>query len=134
MGGGAPTSDLVIYGAILIVGVIVLAIFSKIMKQIAERRTKNTTFINKDVWNGLDDYTKGALRGAAAVAEKAGWQKAEELAEWYNEAMRGKGMEVGPPTKKLMSQLEPIGEELLGEWLKKMGPQGKAIIDRFRKM
>ena len=46
MGGGAPTSDLVIYGAILIVGVIVLAIFSKIMKQIAERRTKNTTFIS----------------------------------------------------------------------------------------
>jgi hypothetical protein len=32
-----------------------------------------------------------------------------------------------------MSGLKKVGDEMLADWLKKAGPEGKAVIDAFRK-
>jgi TRAP-type C4-dicarboxylate transport system substrate-binding protein len=94
----------------------------------------STVFINKEVWNGLDDHTKGVLREAAAKAEEAGWQLSESEAERYDQELQSKGVKVGPPTEKLAAQLRTIGNELVQEWVEKAGPQGKAILDSYKKM
>ena len=40
---------------------------------------KNLVFVNQSAWERLDDNTRAAIRGAAAMAEIVGWQRSEEL-------------------------------------------------------
>ena len=54
MGGGTPTTDLIIYGAGFVVAIVLLAIISKVMKLAAGRRVKNMTFVGMT----LDDLER----------------------------------------------------------------------------
>lgn len=95
---------------------------------------KNMVFINKHVWDGLDPKTQGIILGASAMAEKAGWAKARELADWYKKQLAAHGMKVEPPSKQLKSDFEKIGRTMTADWLKRAGPEGKKIIDKYRAM
>ena len=96
--------------------------------------SRNTVFINLDVWNGLDERTQGVIEGAAAMAERTGWAKADELAHWYAEQLASKGMKVQPPSDQLVSELKEIGQKVLDSWLEGAGDTGKAIIEDYRNM
>ena len=93
---------------------------------------RNTIIVNMDVWNSLDERTQAAIEGAAAMAERTGWAKAEELARWYAEQLAAKGMKVQPPSDQLVSQLEGVGGEVLADWVEKAGDTGKKIVDNYR--
>lgn len=95
---------------------------------------KNMVVINKGVWDGLDARTQGVVLGVSAMAEEAGWAKAEELADWYKEQLAANGMEVSGPSDQLKSDFEGIGATMTGEWLEKAGDDGKAIIDSYKGM
>lgn len=95
---------------------------------------KNMVVVNKAAWDGLDKATQDVVLKASAEAEKAGWAKSEELANWYKEQLSKNGMVVAPPGDQLAKDFRAIGETMTSEWLEKAGAAGKAVVDRYKKM
>jgi TRAP-type C4-dicarboxylate transport system substrate-binding protein len=95
---------------------------------------RNTVFVNKDAWEGLDEATQAVLRDCAAQAGEAGTAKSNELNDWYKEQLTANGMTVEPPGDQLRADLEAIGETMTDEWLDAAGEQGKLIVDSYRSM
>ncbi len=93
---------------------------------------KNMVVVNLENWEALDVATQGVVLGAAAMAERTGWQKAEELSGWYAEQLAANGMEVGPAGDQLRSDFMAIGDTMMAEWLERAGDEGKAVIDRYK--
>lgn len=95
---------------------------------------KNMVFVNKDAFMALDEQTRGIVLGAAAMAEKAGWAKAQELADWYKEQLAANGMEVSPGSEQLRDDFMKIGDTMTAEWLEKAGDTGKDAVQSYRSM
>jgi TRAP-type C4-dicarboxylate transport system substrate-binding protein len=93
---------------------------------------RNTVFVNKDAWEGLDEATQNVLRDCADEAGKAGTAKSAELNDWYKEQLTANGIKVQPPGDQLRADLEAIGQTMTEEWLDAAGEQGKVIIDSYR--
>ena len=93
---------------------------------------KNMVIANKDAWDSLDDETRAVIRGAAAMAEQAGWAKAEELSTWYAEQLAANGMTVEGPSDQLKADFEKIGEIMTKEWLERAGDTGQSVVDAYR--
>jgi TRAP-type C4-dicarboxylate transport system substrate-binding protein len=95
---------------------------------------RNSVFVNKDAWGGLDEATQGVLRDCAAKAEQAGTAKSRELNDWYKEQLAANGMTVQPPGDQLRADLEAIGGTMTDEWLAAAGEPGKQIIESYKSM
>lgn len=95
---------------------------------------RNTVFVNKAAFNGLKDDVRKALTDCAAKAEAAGTKKSQELAGWYIEQLKAKGMTVEPATPALKADLAKIGEVMTADWLAKAGDDGKSIVENLKKM
>ncbi len=94
---------------------------------------KNLIFVNKAVFDALDKQTREAIITAAAAAETRGWKLAEEKTKFYVEQLKANKMNVQPPGPELKAGLAKIGETLTADWLKRAGPDGKAIVDAYKK-
>lgn len=92
---------------------------------------KNMVIVNKSAFAALDGATRGIVLGAAAMAEQAGWAKAQQLADWYKQQLAAEGMLIAPPSDKLRADFEAIGETMTAEWLAKAGAAGKAVVDAY---
>ena len=47
--------------------------------------------------------------------------------------LKANGMEVLPPPAALKSDMAKVGDTMLKEWLDKAGPEGKTVVDAYRK-
>lgn len=94
---------------------------------------KNMVFANQKAFAGLDKNTQDAMLKAAASAETRGWKMSEEGNKLCLELLASRGMQVVKPGGQLMSELRKFGDTMAAEWLKDAGPDGKAILDAFRK-
>jgi TRAP-type C4-dicarboxylate transport system substrate-binding protein len=94
---------------------------------------KNIVIVNKKAYDALDKATQDALRKAAADAQARGWKISEEKTAWYLGELKKNGMNVQPPSAQLKADFQKIGQQITEEWLKTAGPDGKAIIDAYRK-
>ncbi len=94
---------------------------------------KNAILVNQAAFNALDKATQDGLLKAAADAEMRGWKLSQEKNQWYLDQLKAKGMNILPPPAQLSGDLKKVGEVLLGDWLKKAGPDGQAVVDAFRK-
>ena len=95
---------------------------------------RNSVFVNKDTWEGLDEAAQGVLQDCAAQAGEAGTAKSAELNDWYKEQLAANGMSVQPPGDQLRADLEEIGDTMIAEWLDAAGEQGKLIVESYRSM
>ena len=95
---------------------------------------KNVTFVNKAAFDALDKPTQEAVLKAAKVAEERGWKAWQDKTKWYHDEIAKKGMKVGPPSPALAAGFKKIGDQLAGDWLKKSGADGQAVIDAYKKM
>lgn len=94
---------------------------------------KNAVIVNTAAFNALDKATQDALLKAAADAETRGWKVSQEKNTWYTEQLKGKGMEIVQPSAQLKADLKKVGDTMLADWLAKAGPDGKAVVDAYRK-
>jgi TRAP-type C4-dicarboxylate transport system substrate-binding protein len=94
---------------------------------------RNVVIANKAAFGGLDKSAQDALIKVAAAAEERVWKSSEAKSEWYLDQLKAKGMKVEKPSAALMSGLKKIGEQLTADWIAKAGPDGKAIVDAYRK-
>src|SRR5262249_23772411 len=95
---------------------------------------KNVTFVNKAAFDALAKRTREAVMKAAAAAEERGFRAWQDKTKWYHDEIAKKGMKVAPPSPALAAGFKKIGDQLAGDWLKKAGPDGQAVIDAYKKM
>jgi len=94
---------------------------------------KNAVIVNRAAFDALDAPTKTALQKAAADAELRGWAASKKVNTESVDKLRANGMTVAPPPPQLKADMKKVGETMLTEWLDKAGPEGKVLIDAFRK-
>ncbi|MPM58187.1 Solute-binding protein [bioreactor metagenome] len=94
---------------------------------------KNALLMNKKAFDALDKPTQDAIRKAAADAETRGWAASRRVNDETLAKLKAEGMQVLPPSPQLKSDMNKVGETMLKEWLDKAGPDGKALVDAYRK-
>jgi TRAP-type C4-dicarboxylate transport system substrate-binding protein len=95
---------------------------------------KNAIIVNQSAFDALDKGTQDAVLKAAADAEVRGWKLSQEKNQWYIDQLKAKGMNILPPPPQLAGDLKKVGEVLLGDWLKKAGSDGQAVVDAYKKL
>ncbi len=94
---------------------------------------RNLIVVNKAALDALDAPTKQALMKAAADAEARGLAASKRANTDSLDKLKGGGMNILPPPAALASDMKKVGETLLKEWLEKAGPEGKQLIDSYKK-
>jgi len=92
---------------------------------------RNYVFVNKESWNGISDDAKTTLTDCAAQAEARGGEASREYTGFTLKGLADGGMEVGPASDQLVSDLQEIGATMTAEWLEQAGEEGAAIVDSF---
>ncbi|MDQ6627517.1 MAG: TRAP transporter substrate-binding protein [Pseudomonadota bacterium] len=95
---------------------------------------KNAVLVNKAAFDALDKPTQAAVLKAGADAETRGWALSQQKNGEYLELLKKNGMTILPPSPQLKADLGKVGETMLREWLDKAGPEGKTVIDAYRKL
>ena len=94
---------------------------------------RNLIVVNKAALDALDAPTKQALMKAAAEAEVRGLAASKKANTESLDKLTGGGMNILPPPPALSADMKKVGETLLKEWLDKAGPEGKQLIDAYKK-
>ena len=94
---------------------------------------KNAVIVNKAAFNALDKSTQQALLKAAAEAETRGWNASKAENTRSQNLLKQNGMNIIEPPAQLKADMKKVGETMLKEWLDKAGPDGKALVDAYRK-
>lgn len=95
---------------------------------------RNATVVNKKAFDALDKATQDAVVAAGKAAEERGWatSRAKDMA--YIKDLTKNGMTTGLASDEIRDGLNKIGETMTEDWVKSAGPEGKAIVDAYRKM
>ena len=94
---------------------------------------KNAVLVNKAAFDALDAPTKQAVLKAAADAETRGWAASKRVNTESVEKLKANGMNIVQPSPQLRADMKKVGDTMLKEWLEKAGPEGKAMVDAYRK-
>ena len=94
---------------------------------------KNVILVNVAAFKALDKPTQDALLKAGADAEARGLASAKKANGETLDKLKAGGMNILPPSPQLKADMAKVGDTLLKEWLDKAGPDGKALIDAYRK-
>jgi TRAP-type C4-dicarboxylate transport system substrate-binding protein len=94
---------------------------------------KNMVIINLKEFEKLDKAAQDGVIKAAAEAEKKGWDRMRTYTDESLAILQKNKMTVVKPSPQLMGDMKKIGDEMLADWLKQAGPDGKEIIDAYNK-
>ena len=94
---------------------------------------KNLVIVNKAAFDALDAPTKAAVMKAAADAEVRGLAASKKTKTDSLDKLKANGMNILPPPPQLSADMKKVGETMLKEWLDKAGPEGKQLVDAYRK-
>lgn len=95
---------------------------------------KNMVFVNKKIFERLDEDTQAVILTAAANAEKKGWALGRQLAVEHTDMLGENGMTISAPSQQLDGELREIGAVMVQEWLDEAGASGKEVIDAYNAM
>jgi TRAP-type transport system periplasmic protein len=93
----------------------------------------NVTAVSQKAFDALDKPTQAAVLKAAAAAEQRGTAASEKVDADSIAILKANGMTIAEPSDSVKKALAAIGETMVAEWLASAGPEGKAIIDAYRK-
>ena len=94
---------------------------------------KNAVLVSLKAFNALDKATQEAVLKAAADAQVRGWKISEDKENTFKQTLRDRGMTVEQPSATFAADLKKVGAVMLGDWEKKMGAEGAALISAYRK-
>lgn len=95
---------------------------------------RNAVLVNKEMWEGLSEANRNAIRGCADLAAYAGFWRAVQYTDFTLKGLAENGMTVQPPGEQLKAELAEIGQTMAEEWVAEAGAEGRAIIDAYRAM
>ena len=94
---------------------------------------KNMVIVNKAAFDKLDKPTQDVVLKAAADAEVRGLAASKRANVESLDKLKAGGMQITAPPAALAADMKKVGDTLLKEWLDKAGPDGKALVDAYRK-
>ena len=94
---------------------------------------KNAVIVNRAAFNALDKATQDAVIKAAADAEVRGLAASKRVNVESLDKLKANGMTIHQPSAQLKADMRKVGDVMLKEWLDKAGPEGKALVDAYRK-
>jgi TRAP-type C4-dicarboxylate transport system substrate-binding protein len=94
---------------------------------------QNIVVANKAAFEALPADVKKALTDSAAAAETRGWKLSEDLNAGYKKTLAEKGIKVIEPSAAVKAELAAIGKTIGGEWAKRAGAEGEAILKAIGK-
>lgn len=94
---------------------------------------RNIVFVNKSALDKLPADQRKALTDAAKAAETRGWAASEKETVEQTKTLADNGIVVVKPTPALKKALQEIGATMAKEWQASAGPEGKAILEAYRK-
>jgi TRAP-type C4-dicarboxylate transport system substrate-binding protein len=106
--------------------------YSKYFYNIGFTLTRNVVVANTRALKALDAPTQAAIMAAAERATTRGWEASEASEKVMTARLQAQGMNTPAPSEALMTQLRAIGARQEAEWVQKAGPEGKAMLDRYR--
>lgn len=92
---------------------------------------KNVAFVNERAFQALPDNLKKVVLEQAAIAEKRGWEMSEAENNLAPKQLVENGMTLAPISPTFAADLKKVGEQMLEDWLKKAGPDGKKVADAY---
>ena len=107
--------------------------FSKYYYDTNAWHPRNVVIVNERAFQRLSEGERGAVLKAAAEAEKRGWQMCKDNDESGKKLLATNGMLVVPPGKDLVDGFVKIGQTMQGDWAKRAGPDGEAVLAAYRK-
>jgi TRAP-type C4-dicarboxylate transport system substrate-binding protein len=106
--------------------------FSKYYYDVQAFIPKNVVMVNARAFGRLPEASQKAVLAAAERAEKKGWELGRSKTSELTQTLAKNGMVVGPTPAALQPELAKIGAVMAEEWLKKAGPDGKAVLDKAK--
>lgn len=94
---------------------------------------KNILIVNRKEFDKLDKATQDIVVRLSAEAEQKGWARMRAYNEESIDILRKNKMTIVTPTPQLMADMRKIGDEMVNDWLKAMGAEGKEIIDAYNR-
>jgi TRAP-type C4-dicarboxylate transport system substrate-binding protein len=94
---------------------------------------KNAVLVNRAAFNALDKGMQDAVMKAGADAETRGWAASKAENTRTLNLLKQNGMNIIAPSATLKADMKKVGDTMLKEWLEKAGPEGKALVDAYRK-
>jgi len=95
--------------------------------------TMSMVTMNLDTWKALPPDLQEAVLAAAAATSERQWAEIVNRVSTNYERMRGKGIAIVTDlSPEYQAALRAAGQVAVDDWLGKMGPTGKDILDRYR--
>ena len=94
---------------------------------------RNAVIVNQTAFDALDRTTQEAVLKAAAEAEARGWRTSEQKDGEYLQELATRGMKIDARADALKAELKVVGDRMTADWLATAGPDGRAVIDAYRK-
>ncbi len=89
--------------------------------------------VNKDAFDKLSDKNKKAVRDVAGEVEARRWAALDEIVQMRYVEMRTKNVTVVPAIPaEMRARMIKASETSVQDWVATMGPDGKAIIEKFQ--
>ncbi|MCA3173942.1 MAG: TRAP transporter substrate-binding protein [Burkholderiales bacterium] len=94
---------------------------------------KNMVMVNQKAFDALPKASQDAVVRIAADAEKKGWDRMRAYTDEATSILAKNKMIVAQPSAQLKQDMDKVGDEMLADWLKATGEEGKRIIDTFNR-
>lgn len=89
---------------------------------------KNVVFLDKALFDKLDDTSRTTLLELARSAETRGWKMSEDSDRDYEAQLAAHGIKVASMDFFVRRHLDRIGETLAREWLREAGPDELQVL------
>ncbi len=93
----------------------------------------NMINVNKASWDKLPKEIQDKVLAIAKEMEEKMWAKAAEMDKKSRETLKKEGMEIIEVSDDFRKELDKVGTELRGEWVKKAGDKAQGILDEYYK-
>lgn len=108
--------------------------YSRYFVDFGGMRNRSVIVVNTAALNALQPDIRAALIAAGQRASERGLAMAREQERGAANQLRERGMQVSNASPQLISELQSVGDQLLQDWIQRAGPEGKAMIDRYREL
>ena len=106
--------------------------YSRYFYNIGFTLTRNVVVANTRALRSLDAPTQAAIAAAADRATARGWEASQASEQVMTARLQAQGMLTPEPSEVLMTGLRAIGAKQEEEWAVKAGPDGRAMLERYR--
>lgn len=108
--------------------------FSRVFTDVGGMRNRAVVIVNTAALNALPANVRASVLEAARVAQATGFEEARKVEVSSVEVLRSRSIQTPTPSPELMQGLRAIGTQLAGEWVVRAGPEGAALMARYREI